>query len=123
GLVGEGVNGSAWLQHEWNSSVLCRISLWPPRGHERLTPTLTGNTDVTSSLWSSSVTASRHVLPHTCHSQRLATCSAPDRDTPQWRSADVPPVRRGAVPCPRVGGLLEVPGNEGIFPPPTLRPR
>jgi hypothetical protein len=50
GLVGKGVNGSSWLQHEWNCYVLFRISLWPSGGHERLTPTLTGDTDVTSSF-------------------------------------------------------------------------
>ena len=46
------------------------------------------------------------------NSQPCAPCSAPDRDTTRWRSADVPPV-----------GLLEAPGNEGIFPPRTLRRR
>src|SRR5262249_11696967 len=59
---------------------------------------------------------------HDCRSQPCAPCSAPDRDTTRWRSADVLPVMRGDVPCPWVG-LLEVPGNEGIFPPHTLRTR
>jgi len=58
---------------------------------------------------------------HDGRSQPCAPYSAPDRDTTRCHSADVPPVLRGDVPCPRVG-LLEVPDNEGIFPPPTLRP-
>ena len=62
------------------------------------------------------------VRAHACRSHPCAPCSASDRDTPRCRSADVPPVRRGDVPCPRVC-LLEVPGNEGIFPPRTLRTR
>ena len=49
GVVGEGVNCRSWLQHAWNCYVVFRISLWPSGGHARLTPTLTGDTDVTSS--------------------------------------------------------------------------